>query len=74
VAHACNPCYLGGRDQGNSGLKPAWANSLQDSISKKPITHTHKRTGGVAQGVDPEFKSQYHKRKPCLDPDFPEER
>jgi hypothetical protein len=26
-AHACNPSYLGGRDQENLGLKPAWANS-----------------------------------------------
>jgi hypothetical protein len=26
--------------------------------------HTHKkRAGGVAQGIGPEFKSQYHKRK-----------
>jgi hypothetical protein len=24
-------------------------------------THTHKRTGRVAQGVGPEFKPQYHK-------------
>jgi hypothetical protein len=31
---------------------------------KKPITHTEeKRTGGVAQGVSPEFKSQYLKKK-----------
>jgi hypothetical protein len=26
-------------------------------------THHRKRTGGVAQGVDPEFKPQYHKKK-----------
>jgi hypothetical protein len=42
-------------------LKPAQANSAQDSISKKPIKK--KRTGGVNQGVDPEFKSRYHKKK-----------
>jgi hypothetical protein len=38
VAHTCNPSFLGGRDQGDHGLKPAWANSSQDPISKKPIT------------------------------------
>jgi hypothetical protein len=27
VAHACNPNYLGSRDQEDHGLKPAWANS-----------------------------------------------
>jgi hypothetical protein len=41
-------------------LKPVQANSLQDSISKKPFA---KRAGGVAQGVGPEFKPQYHKKK-----------
>jgi hypothetical protein len=41
-------------------LKPAQVKSLPDPISKKSITHTKKRTGGVAQGVDPEFKPQYH--------------
>jgi hypothetical protein len=29
-------------------------------MSKKPIT---KRAGGVAQGIGPEFKPQYHKKK-----------
>jgi hypothetical protein len=28
VTHACNPSYSGGRDQEDSGLKPARANSL----------------------------------------------
>jgi hypothetical protein len=28
VAHACNPSYLGGRDQEERGSKPACANSL----------------------------------------------
>jgi hypothetical protein len=36
VAHAYNPSYPGGRDQEDGGLKPAWANSLQDLISKTP--------------------------------------
>jgi hypothetical protein len=61
VAHACNPSYLGGRDQEDHGLKPAQASSSWDLISKKPITE--KRAGVVAQGTGPEFKSQYHKKK-----------
>jgi hypothetical protein len=32
VAHACNPSYLGGRDQEDHGLKPAQANNSQDLI------------------------------------------
>jgi hypothetical protein len=57
VAHACNPSYSGGRDQ--EDLKPVWANSSQDPISKIPIT---KRAGRVAQGEDLELKPQYHKQ------------
>jgi hypothetical protein len=41
-------------------LKPDLVNSLQDPISKEPIT---KRDDGVAQGIGPEFKPQYHKKK-----------
>jgi hypothetical protein len=61
VTHACNPSYSGGRDQEDHGSKPAWANSSQDPVSKKPITK--KRAGGVAQGGGPEFKPQYHEKK-----------
>jgi hypothetical protein len=62
VAHACNPSYSGGRDQEDrGGSKPAAANSLRDPISKNPITI--KRVGGVAQGVDLEFKPQYGKEE-----------
>jgi hypothetical protein len=32
VAHACNPSYLGGRDQEDRSLKPAWAHSSGDPI------------------------------------------
>jgi hypothetical protein len=60
VALTCNPSYSGGRDQEGRSLKPAQANSLRDPISKTPIT---KRAGGVVQGVGPEFKPQYHKKK-----------
>jgi hypothetical protein len=28
VLGACNPSYLGGRDQEDQSLKPAWANSF----------------------------------------------
>jgi ABC-type cobalt transport system substrate-binding protein len=49
VVHAYNPSYSGGRDQEDCG-----------SISKIPNT---KRAGGAAQGVGPEFKPWYHKRK-----------
>jgi hypothetical protein len=41
-------------------LKPAWANSLQDYISKNP---SQKGASGVAQGVVPEFKPQSHQFK-----------
>jgi hypothetical protein len=61
VAHACNASYSGGRDQEDCSSKPAWANSLQDPISKKSTTK--KRGGGVPQRVDPEFKPQYHQKK-----------
>jgi hypothetical protein len=62
VAHACNPSYLGGRDQKDHGSKPAQANSSQDPISKKKKI-TKNGGGGVAQGVGPEFKPQYHIKK-----------
>jgi hypothetical protein len=38
VAHACNPTDLEGRDQEDHGSKLAWANSLQDPVSKLLIT------------------------------------
>jgi hypothetical protein len=37
VALTCNPSYTEGRDQEDCGLKLAWANSLRNSISIKPI-------------------------------------
>jgi hypothetical protein len=40
-------------------LKPARAKSSRDPILKKNIK---KRAGGVAQGMGPEFKSQYKKQ------------
>jgi hypothetical protein len=70
VAHTCNPNYSGGRDQEDLGSKPAQADTLQDPISKIPITER-------AQGEGPEFKSQYHTHKdgtpssPALSPPLP---
>jgi hypothetical protein len=61
VAHAYNPCYTGGRDQEDHSLKPAQANSFRDPILKKTLHK--KRAGGVPQGVGPEFKPQYRKKK-----------
>jgi hypothetical protein len=57
MAHAWNPNYSGGRDQEDCGSKPAQANSSLDPITKK------EGAGGMAQGVGPEFKSQYCKNK-----------
>jgi hypothetical protein len=51
----CNLSYSGGRDQEDPGSKPAQANSLRPCLEKK---HHKNRTGGVAQGVGPEFKPQ----------------
>jgi hypothetical protein len=42
VAHACNPSYSGGRDQGDRDSKPAWGNSTRDPVLKIP---THKGLG-----------------------------
>jgi hypothetical protein len=38
VAPFYNLSYSEGRDQEDHGSKPAWANSSQDPVSKKPIT------------------------------------
>jgi hypothetical protein len=57
VAHTCNPTYSGG-DQEDQVLKPAQENSLQDPIIKKK-----KKADEVVQGIGPEFKPQYCKRK-----------
>jgi hypothetical protein len=60
VAHACQPSYSGGRDQENHALKPAQKNSSQDPTLKST---SQKSAGGVAQGIGPEFKPQYCKKK-----------
>jgi hypothetical protein len=60
VAYTWNCSYSGGRDQEDTSSKPAQANSSQDPISKKK---SQKRTGGVTQGVGPEFEPQNCKKK-----------
>jgi hypothetical protein len=57
MSHTCNPSNSGGKDQEDRSSKPAWP------YLKKPFTHTHKKAGGVAQSVGPEFKHQYLKKK-----------
>jgi hypothetical protein len=60
VAHACNPSYSGDRDQEDRGSKPAGQTVLKTLCLKNP---SQKRAGGVAQGVAPEFKPQYRKKR-----------
>jgi hypothetical protein len=60
VVHTCNPTYLEGRDQEDRGSKSAPANSSRDPTSKTP---SQKRAGGMVQGVGPQFKPQYCKKK-----------
>jgi hypothetical protein len=59
VAHACNPSYSGGRDKEDCGPRPAQI--VHKTLSQK--NPSQKMAGGVAQGVGPEFRPQYHKRK-----------
>jgi hypothetical protein len=59
VAHSYNPSYSGGRDQEDRSSKPAWANSSRTLSRKNP---SQKRASGVAQGVGPESKPQYHQK------------
>jgi hypothetical protein len=51
VAHACNPSYLGGRDQ----------KDLERPYFEK--NHHKNRAGGVAQGEGPELKPNATKKK-----------
>jgi hypothetical protein len=60
VAHTCNPHYSGGRDQEEHiGTQPR--EIVHKTLSQK--NPSQKRAGGMAQGVGPEFKPQYHKKK-----------
>jgi hypothetical protein len=46
--------------QEDHDLKPSWANSSSDPISKNPSQEN--RAGEVTQGEGPEFKSHYCKK------------
>jgi hypothetical protein len=61
MAHACKPSYSGDGDQEDCSLKPAGQIVCKILSWKKPITK--RGAGGVAQGADPEKKSQYQKLK-----------
>jgi hypothetical protein len=61
MAHTCNSSFSGGRNQEDQDSKPAQANSSWDPISKKNLFQ--KKAGGVAQGVDPEFKPSTAKQQ-----------
>jgi hypothetical protein len=64
VVHACNPSYSEGRDQEDRGLKPALANSSARPYLKSTPRPLHTfYLGGVVQGVGPDFKPQYCKKK-----------
>jgi hypothetical protein len=61
VAHTYNPSYPGGRDQEDCSSKLAQANSsVRPYLEKNP---SQKRAGGLAPGIGPEFKPQYHQKK-----------
>jgi hypothetical protein len=60
VAHAYNPSYSGSIDQKSPGWKPSWTNSSMIPYIKKK--KSQKRAGGMAQGIDPEFKPQHYKK------------
>jgi hypothetical protein len=67
VAHAGNPSYSGGRDQEDPGSRPSQTNRSARLYLKKQ-NPSQKRAGGVAQGVGPEFKPQYQKKKKKKNP------
>jgi hypothetical protein len=55
VAHDCNPSYSGGRDQEDSGSKPAMGKQfVRPYLKKYP---TKKRAGRVTQVVEHEALS-----------------
>jgi hypothetical protein len=63
-----NTSYSEGRDQKDTGLRPAWANSLQDPLSKIHNTEKGWQNGSrdkctwQASPVQTEFKPQYSQK------------
>jgi hypothetical protein len=61
MVHACNPSNSGGRDQEDRGLEASPGKQFSRPYLRKTLHK--KRAGGVAQGVGPEFKFQYHRKR-----------
>jgi hypothetical protein len=55
IIHSCNPSYSGGRNQEDHG-----SSQPGQTVQKHP---SQKGAGGLAQGVGPEFKPQYCRKK-----------
>jgi hypothetical protein len=60
VAHAYNPKYIGGRNQEDCGWSQPREIVHETLAWKNPLWN---RAGGMAQGIVPEFKLQYCKKK-----------
>jgi hypothetical protein len=61
VAHTCNPSNSGGRDQEDRSLMPGYKTLSRKNPSQK------NNWWEWAQGLGPEFKSQYLKKKKKTD-------
>jgi hypothetical protein len=59
VARACNPGYSGGKS-GGFWFKASSRQIVQETLSQK---NPSQKAGGVAKGVGPEFKPEYHQKK-----------
>jgi acyl-CoA synthetase (AMP-forming)/AMP-acid ligase II len=60
VAHTCNPSYSEAEIRRiEVGSQPRQI--VCETLSRKNLSQN--RAGGVAQGVGPEFKPQYYKKK-----------
>jgi hypothetical protein len=67
VAHTFNPSYSGGKRSGGLLFEASLGKYFMKPYLKN-TQHTKKKknggeTGGVAQGIGPEFKLQYHQKK-----------
>jgi hypothetical protein len=60
VAHTCNLSFLGGCNQEDGNLRPAWANSSWDPISQMDCRCGSSGRESALQGPNPEFKSHSH--------------
>jgi hypothetical protein len=60
VVHVCNPSYRR-QKSGGSWFKTSPGKIVQETLSQK--NPSQKKAGGLTQGVGPEFKPQYRKKK-----------